>query len=116
MLSNPGDGNETIVVVTGGRIHGPEASTEFWIPGSDSWTPGPDLPIGISLTSGFTTPDGKGFVVVAGGGTDGPIKGIYKLSFQDDGSWNWTKMEQELKVARESHLAMLIPDSLTTCN
>ena len=35
---------------------------------------------------------------------------IYKLEKE-----NWTKLQQELKIAREEMVAMLIPSSLTTC-
>ncbi len=112
-LVNPGDGSDAIVVTTGGFNFGGLVSTEMWIVGSDRWISGPDLPIGMGLSAGLTSSDGKSFYVV--GGWNGEHQGgIYKLSFQD-GYWRWTTLDQKLEHAREQHIAMLIPDSLTNC-
>ncbi len=118
VLSNPGDGNETVVVMTGGSNNGHHRTTEMWIPGSNEWIKGPDLPEAVSYTSGLTSADRKSLLVVGGivrtGIESNEVSTIYQLSFQD-GSWQWTKLEQELQVPRSFHLTMLMPNSLATC-
>ncbi len=43
---------------------------------------------------------------------------FYQLSCneEDDISCEWQLMQQQLEVARSQHVAMCIPNSLTTCN
>ncbi len=119
LLVEPGDGNDAVVVVTGGFNDSHvilTSKTEMWIPGTDQWINGPDLPVTLSYHAGLTSPDGKSLYLV--GGSDGSILGyqssIYKLSF-NDGGWQWSRLDQELQVPRTSHVAMVIPGSLANC-
>ena len=115
VLDNPGDGNGQVVIVAGGQYR-VSKSTEIWAVGSQGWTRGPDLPKGVWQSQGITSPDGKSFLLLGGDdGTDYPLfatAAIYKLDYNSNsGGWQWTKLDQELKVAREGHVAMLVPDS-----
>ncbi len=114
VLTDPGDGNHQVVVVTGGGAGIPSKSTEMLAVGSgQGWTIGPDLPMEIDQGSGVTSPDGKSFYVV-GGNDDEYIEQpfIYQLEFHaTNGVWQWTKQELKLQTARSNALAMLVPDS-----
>ncbi len=114
MLVNPGDGSDAVVVVTTGHNGGILSSTEMWTVGSDRWIGGPRFSVAIYYATGTTSPDSKSLLVVGGTTFEYQLSAIRKLSFED-GSWQWTKLEQELLVPRSSHVAMLIPDSLTNC-
>ncbi len=112
---------ETMVVVAGGfgdseSIHHLTNSTELWILESESWIPGPDLPILIESAAGVTSSNGRHFIVVGGGGAHSEeLFDLYKLQcFRRKCEWN--KMKQELTVARKGAVAMLLPDGLVTCN
>jgi hypothetical protein len=62
------------------------------------------------------SPDGQGVIVIGGySDTDSTIQSsIYKLICDQLGC-KWSEMEQQLKIARSYLVAMLIPDTLTTC-
>jgi hypothetical protein len=59
------------------------------------------------------SPDGQG-VIVIGGYSAADQSSIYKL-ICDQLECKWSEMEQQLKIARRSFVAMLIPDALTNC-
>jgi hypothetical protein len=62
------------------------------------------------------SPDGQGVILM--GGSEGRNfhyqSSIYKL-ICDQLSCKWSEMEQQLKIPRNSLVAMLIPDTLTNC-
>ncbi len=118
ILDNPGDGNLQVVIVVGGT--GTETkglrlkSTEKWPVGTSSWTAGPDLPFGITASTAVTVPDGKTLLLVGGRSDSGLLSSIFRLAFKnsnDHQGWEWTKLDEELQVAREKHIAMLVPGS-----
>ncbi len=110
VLTNPGDDNGQVVIVAGG--YGAKKSTEMWVVGSSQgWTRGPDLPRSIQYSAGITSPDSKSFFLIGGEpGGPGKISEIYRLKYEN-AHWQWTKMDQELQVARRGHVAMRVPDS-----
>ncbi len=113
LLTDPGDENRHVIVVTGGDNEEEElVSTELFVVGSAGWIPGPDLPQKADAARGVTSNDGKSFLV-AGGDNDGTLsKSILKLEYNtNDNGYEWTKLEQEMKVARQAHVALLVPDA-----
>ncbi len=115
VLVNPGDGNRQVLVVAGGwneELYRPVNSTEMLVVGSNQgWTKGPDLPENVQQAAGVISEDGKSFYLV--GGRDDhfdDVASIYKLQFDEAFGWQWSKLHQELQVARYNHDAMLIPD------
>jgi hypothetical protein len=61
------------------------------------------------------SPDGQGVIVIGGySDTDGYQSSMYTL-ICDQVECNWSEMEQQLKIARQLFVAMLIPNHLTNC-
>ncbi len=118
VLNNPGDGNGQVVVVVGGS--GPDGctkSTEMYVVGSSQgWTKGPDFPNDSRQYHGLPSPDGKSFLVVSGVTSDkktGVInysKTIFQLKYENGHCWQWTKLDREIKMGRQAHNAMLVPE------
>ncbi len=123
VLSNPGDGSSHVVIVAGGteavRGGGLLRSTEILALDSsgmikdDGWNDVdvPELPgKAFNKATGVTTSDGKTMLVV--GGEDDKreyLNWIVKLEFQLEKGWQWTKLDQELQVARTYPVAMMVP-------
>jgi hypothetical protein len=56
-------------------------------------------------------------VIAIGGelhGEEGQSPALYQLTCNEI-ECHWYQMEQQLKIARQEFVAMLIPDSLTNC-
>jgi hypothetical protein len=64
----------------------------------------------------LTSPDGQGVIVIGGwSDTDNAYQSsMYKL-ICDQLECNWSEMEQQLQIARQMAVAMLIPNHLTNC-
>ena len=112
VLNDPADGNRRMVVLVG-EIYN---KTEFLMLDQldQGWTPGPDKPKAVGSSAGVTTPDGKSFLVIGGSNnrmTTDPY--IYQLQHQN-GCWKWSQLEQKLRVPRQNHIALVVPDSF--CN
>jgi hypothetical protein len=62
------------------------------------------------------SPDGQGVIVIGGySDTDYEYQySMYKL-ICDQLECKWSEMEQQLKIARDDFVAMLIPNQLTNC-
>jgi hypothetical protein len=61
------------------------------------------------------SPDGQGVIVIGGNSyRDGDQSSMYKLICDQLGC-KWSEMEQQLQIARNYLVAMLIPDTLTNC-
>jgi hypothetical protein len=62
------------------------------------------------------SPDGQGVILIGGySATDNENhSSIYKLICDQLGC-KWSEMKQQLQKARNTSVAMLIPDSLTNC-
>ena len=60
-----------------------------------------------------TSPDGNGIILLGGSGLGAKILELRR----DTNGWasSWTTMKQELKYARSLHVAIPIPNELTTC-
>ncbi len=116
MMTNPGDGSDAVVAAIGGFNAGGLASTDLWIVGSDKWIPGPDIPEATQYSSLVSSSNGKSLFVVGLWTSSYYRSNIYQFAYSGgSGSWQWTKLDQGLQVARRSHVTMLIPDSLTNC-
>jgi hypothetical protein len=60
------------------------------------------------------SPDGQGVIVIGGySDGDGYQSSMYKL-ICDQLECKWSEMEQQLKIARDTFVAMLIPDTFKT--
>ncbi len=105
----------TQIVVASGGVNNP--STELWIVGSPKgWTYGPDMPVqtgGGAAVVGF---DGTALIVAGGYSSYDTryVSEIQKFTCKHL-DCQWTVMEQELAVARDGLLAILLPDSMVTC-
>jgi hypothetical protein len=77
---------------------------------------GPKLPKTLRGASLLPSPDGQGVIVIGGySTTDNAYQSsIYKLICDELGC-DWSEMKQQLKIARQLFVAMLIPDTLTNC-
>ncbi len=111
VVDNPTVDGGQMVVVAGGWYSGYLSSTEMLsVDGrgfDDRWvTEGLDLPVGIGDSAGVESTDGKSFLLVGGGSSSA----IYKLEF-NNGEWQWKKMSQEMQVARDDPVAMIVPDA-----
>ena len=75
--------------------------------------PGPNLPYSVSKSQMVTSPDGNG-IILLGGVRHG--KKILELR-RDTNGWasSWTTMKQKLKYSRNLHVAIPVPNELTTC-
>ena len=81
--------------------------------GSNNWRPGPNLPIGLDLSQIVELPDG-GIILVAGRTYDmNSVNTIFKLDYAADDEWK--ELPQMLNIARDCHVAFLIPDEITKC-
>ena len=115
-IKDSSDENKTIVVVVGGLR---QKSTEILVIDSLSeeeekkWVQGPDLPFRIWDGAGVITPDGKSFLFLGGLNYDKNQREdcIYKLQCYNL-KCEWKKMDKKLKVARRSHVADFVPDSV----
>ncbi len=107
-----------IVIVSGGHSNSQNEinSTEMWVVDSENWIMGPGLPFSFDGAAGVVTADGKSLILIGGDDrNDTELQTLYMLQcFNLD--CEWTKMEQELKVARHSMVAMLIPEANVTCS
>lgn len=55
------------------------------------------------------------FAIGGHDGITGPRKSLYQMSCESN-ACEWTKMTQELQVARSLSVAMLIPNELARCS
>ena len=65
-----------------------------------------------------TSPDGGGVIIVGGQApsiTNNSPK-ILELRAGGSGVVDWQEVDQELANARNSHVVIPVPDSITTCN
>ena len=66
-----------------------------------------------------TSPDGMGIIIVGGCKGGYPCsneKQIIESRFDGSQFLDWQVMDQELETAREGHVVIPIPKSITTCN
>jgi hypothetical protein len=70
----------------------------------------------LSAASLLPSPDGQGVILMGGylGTEDRHSTSIHKLICDQLGC-KWSEMEQQLKIARQRFVSMLIPDTLTNC-
>ncbi len=91
-------------------------STQLWKVDSDQFVHGPPLHVSIHSANGITSADGKHFILIGGSGSHMEhLYSLYRLQCFNF-ECQWTKMEQELQVARMDAVVMLLPDNLATCS
>jgi hypothetical protein len=110
------DSQEMSIIVAGGAYGNDYlSSVEILDSGSNEWRTGPELP----STSVFSkmVEDQKGGVVLIGGyyPSNPSPDALYQLPHGGQDAV-WTKMEQKLKIGRQSHTAFLVPDSSVDCS
>ncbi len=120
LIREEGNQEQMVVIVVGGyeinnaREHEKtpiQNSTEFLAMDSSSkdWTFGPDMPKGIYGAAGVTTSDRKSLLFVGGYDGQNVHDSILKLTLFKDNDWQWTKLDQELRIPRRLHTALLVP-------
>ena len=81
-----------------------------------SFISGPKLPFPLHVSAMITSP--RGSVVLVGGYNDDENESssdLWELKVSSSGSLlEWTRLEQRLSAPRNAHLAIPIPDDLTT--
>ncbi len=105
----------SIIVVGGWNGSSYLSSVEILDLGATVWRKGPNVPFGISLAQ--MVEDSNGGVVLVGGKsyhTD-YLDTLYQLP-HGGADAAWTKMEQKLKIGRNSHVAFLVPDDVVDCS
>ena len=83
--------------------------------GLNRWQRGPDLPFEIIFSA--MVEDRKGGVVVIGGNSDANeyLDSLFQLRHGGKDA-KWIKMKQKLKIARNEHVAFLVPDNIVDCS
>ena len=78
------------------------------------WVRGPDLPIPIG--SSAAVQDLQGGFILVGGSTDWetPLDIILRLDHAG-GDVTWERLPQKLKKPRMDHVAVLVPEAITSC-
>ena len=71
------------------------------------------MPYSVSKSQMVRSPDGNGIILLGGVGHG---KKILELR-RDTNGWasSWTTMKQKLKYSRNLHVAIPVPNELTTC-
>jgi hypothetical protein len=90
------------------------SSVEILDEGSNKWHTGTELPFGIEFSQ--MVEDQNGGVVLIGERSYVAIYDtLYQLPHVDQDAV-WTKMEQEMKMRRGAHTAVLVPDNIVNCS
>ncbi len=113
------NGAERIVVVAGGYIApDPFDDIDTWIIGSsgDFVRLNTVLPVKMFGASSIVTSDKKSMVIVGGFDRDSYFSSLIKITCRSAKDCMVEEMEQKLRVARDSSVAMLVPDSMANCN
>jgi hypothetical protein len=110
------ESQEMSIIVAGGddgfsRL----SSVEILDEGSNEWQTGPELPFAIGESQ--MVEDQNGGVVLIGGyrSSVGILDTLYQLPHGGQDAV-WTKMEQKMKIERNSHTAFLVPDNTVDCS
>ncbi len=105
------DESTTIIMVTGG---GDVKETEIMIYGINAWLQTLEFPSKVNWGSSVVTADKRKAVVF--GYHDDEALSTAMYSFQCfDKECQWTKMLQQLSVARQNLVGMLLPESMGIC-
>jgi hypothetical protein len=111
------DSQEMSIIVAGGYAGGSSrlSSVEILDEGSNEWQTGPELPFGISYSQMIE--DQNGGVVLIGGfsSSAGTLDTLYQLPHGGQDAV-WTKMEQKMKIGRQDHTAIMVPDNIVDCS
>ncbi len=109
------DGSKKLVVA-GGYL---EKSVEIMDLDSVTWTDKFNLGKYIWSSAMVPSVDGHSLILIGGNTFKSPytesIKYIYEIKEFSSKRFGYSKMEQELKIARSSHVAFGVPDSLVDC-
>merc|ERR1712062_313092 len=111
--------NQKKLVVAGGTVVGFSGtkSVEIYNFHTKTWTNGPFLPLAISLSQ--LIPDGinGGCILVAGRAImNSQTERLTSVMHLSSESRDWKILGRHLKIGRDSHVAMLIPENLIQCS
>jgi hypothetical protein len=106
------ESQEMSIIVAGGWDGSSRlSSVEIMDEGSNEWRTGPEL--SIPIYGSRMVEDQNGRVVLIGG--LGNLFTLYQLPHGGQDAV-WTKMEQRMKVGRNCHTAILVPDNTVDCS
>ena len=111
---------KTMVIAVGGSIENGSStkSVEIYDPENDSWKNGKSFPTTI-MYSQLVEDDIKGGILLIGGRTSTP-KGFIKRSpdiyHLSNAFKEWRKLGQTIELGRESHVALMLPDTIDQCS
>ena len=91
------------------------SSVEILDEGSNEWQTGPELSFGVGESK--MVEDQNGGVVLIGGRSSsyGSLDTLYQLPHGSQDAV-WTKMEQKMKIGRQDHTAIMVPDNIVDCS
>ncbi len=119
LLNDKGNGHR-IVVVTGGwrAFYQTTGSTELLDLDSDGplqWDVGPSLPQAVDRAPSVVAKGGTSFIVVGGlSSSSYHTDNLQELQCQN-GDCTWTVLDQSLNVPRCCGVAVMVPNSMVTC-
>ena len=88
-------------------------TTEILEDGSSQWRKGPLLPFGLHATADVEHPDGGALLV---GGSEDRITNLRNSFLRlRHAESSWEELPQKLKIGRDSHVAVMVPDELVNC-
>ena len=108
------DGSTIVVVVGGGDYPGSLSTVELWTLDLPIWVKGPSLPFPVTGSTGFTSPDGKSFILAGGISPVKNVTNLYRFGCANR-RCQWIKMVQTLTEPRFKAVGFVVPDSLTCC-
>ena len=92
------------------------ATTEVLGDTDTAWEVGPTMPVGVTASFIVKHPLG-GCVLVGGNGNNPPSNGLSKSMLElPDLSSQWSNSSQTLQDVSMGHVAVMVPDSMVSCN
>ena len=94
-----------------------DTSVEIFYTSNNSWVEGPKLPYQTSLAQ--LIPDGIGGGALLIGGralVKDKIARLTSILHLSKDLIGWQELGRDMKIGRASHIAMLIPETLISCN
>ena len=114
------DDNSVNIVVAGGAVEGSfgSNSVEIFDPVSQAWIGGPDLPFNISLSQLIDDGLGDGGAMLIGGRAtmNSNTQRLESILHLPQRMSKWKRVGRDIKIKRASHVAMMIPETLISCD
>lgn len=107
------EGSSEMVTMVVGGIGTTSASTEILEDGASQWRQGPPLPFGLAASADIDLPDGGALLV---GGYEYRLPNLRNSFLRlRHAKTSWEVWLQKLKIGRDSHIAITVPDELVNC-